>query len=92
MAGDRRLVRFRQNHADEHHRVSGFAQPRFGDVGRAATGGLETPPQLADVRKNVIGLVFQKFHLVPHLTAVENVMVAPVLSFGGRRGTGDGRA
>lgn len=32
--------------------------------------------QLADVRKNVIGLVFQKFHLVPHLTAVENVMVA----------------
>lgn len=32
--------------------------------------------QLADVRKDVIGLVFQKFYLVPHLTAVENVMVA----------------
>lgn len=32
--------------------------------------------QLADVRKNVIGLVFQKFYLVPHLTAVENVMLA----------------
>ena len=32
--------------------------------------------QLADVRKNVIGLVFQKFYLIPHLTAVENVMVA----------------
>ena len=32
--------------------------------------------QLADVRKNMIGLVFQKFYLVPHLTAVENVMVA----------------
>ncbi|QTB91994.1 ABC transporter ATP-binding protein [Bifidobacterium saguini] len=32
--------------------------------------------QLADVRKNLIGLVFQKFYLVPHLTAVENVMVA----------------
>ena len=32
--------------------------------------------QLAGVRKNVIGLVFQKFYLVPHLTAVENVMVA----------------
>lgn len=32
--------------------------------------------QFADVRKNVIGLVFQKFYLVPHLTAVENVMVA----------------
>ena len=32
--------------------------------------------QLADVRKNVIGLVFQKFYLVPHLTALENAMVA----------------
>lgn len=32
--------------------------------------------QLADVRKNLIGLVFQKFYLAPHLTAVENVMVA----------------
>lgn len=32
--------------------------------------------QLADVRKNEIGLVFQKFHLVPHLTALENVMMA----------------
>ena len=32
--------------------------------------------QLADVRKNLIGLVFQKFYLVPHLTAMENVMVA----------------
>lgn len=35
-----------------------------------------TSAQLAGVRKNVVGLVFQKFHLVPHLTAVENVMVA----------------
>lgn len=32
--------------------------------------------QLADMRKNVIGLVFQRFHLVPHLTAFENVMIA----------------
>ena len=32
--------------------------------------------QLTEVRKNVIGLVFQKFYLIPHLTAIENVMVA----------------
>lgn len=31
---------------------------------------------LADVRKNIVGLVFQRFHLIPHLTAAENVMVA----------------
>ncbi|WP_199176364.1 ABC transporter ATP-binding protein [Actinomyces qiguomingii] len=32
--------------------------------------------QLTDIRKNVIGLVFQQFHLIGHLTAIENVMVA----------------
>ncbi|MBM6978886.1 MAG: ABC transporter ATP-binding protein [Actinomyces succiniciruminis] len=32
--------------------------------------------QLTDIRKHVIGLVFQQFHLIPHLTAIENVMVA----------------
>ncbi|WIY82721.1 ABC transporter ATP-binding protein [Propionimicrobium sp. PCR01-08-3] len=33
-------------------------------------------PELANVRRNKIGLVFQQFHLVQHLTAVENVMLA----------------
>lgn len=32
--------------------------------------------QLTEVRKEVVGLVFQQFHLIPHLTALENVMVA----------------
>lgn len=31
---------------------------------------------LTRVRRGTIGLIFQKFHLVGHLTAVENVMVA----------------
>ncbi len=31
---------------------------------------------LTRVRRSTIGLIFQKFHLVGHLTAVENVMVA----------------
>lgn len=33
-------------------------------------------PELANVRRRRIGLVFQQFHLVKHLTAVENVMLA----------------
>lgn len=33
-------------------------------------------PELANVRRRKIGLVFQQFHLVKHLTAVENVMLA----------------
>ena len=33
-------------------------------------------PELADVRRNKIGLVFQQFHLVQHLNALENVELA----------------
>lgn len=32
--------------------------------------------ELAAIRRRRIGLIFQKFHLVKHLTALENVMVA----------------
>lgn len=35
-----------------------------------------SPKKLTDIRKDKIGLVFQQFHLIPHLTALENVMVA----------------
>ncbi|MDR1824333.1 MAG: ABC transporter ATP-binding protein [Bifidobacteriaceae bacterium] len=31
---------------------------------------------LTQVRRNQVGLIFQKFHLIGHLTALENVMVA----------------
>lgn len=34
------------------------------------------PKQLTEIRRDKIGLVFQQFHLIPHLTALENVMVA----------------
>ena len=35
-----------------------------------------TRPELTRVRRDKIGIVFQQFHMVPYLTAVENVMVA----------------
>ena len=31
--------------------------------------------ELTEVRREKIGLVFQQFHLIPHLTALENVML-----------------
>jgi len=48
--------------------------------GRLMLGGIDlgslNAKQLAVVRRDKIGLVFQQFHLIPHLTAVENIMVA----------------
>lgn len=32
--------------------------------------------RLTEIRRDKIGLVFQQFHLVPHLTALENILLA----------------
>ena len=32
--------------------------------------------ELTQIRRDKIGMVFQQFHLIPYLTAVENLMVA----------------
>lgn len=34
-----------------------------------------TPDELAHVRAQEIGIIFQQYHLMPHLTALENVML-----------------
>lgn len=38
--------------------------------------GKQQPRDLTRVRREKIGLIFQQFHLVPYLTALENVMLA----------------
>ena len=35
-----------------------------------------TPEELTRYRRDKIGIVFQQFHMIPYLTAVENIMVA----------------
>ncbi len=57
--------------------LSGLDHPT---AGRVAVGGLDlaglSTRELARYRQQTIGLVFQQFHLIPYLTALENVMLA----------------
>ena len=54
--------------------LAGLERPSSGSVCIAETA-LETldADQLADLRRDHIGIVFQSFHLIPSLTALENV-------------------
>jgi putative ABC transport system ATP-binding protein len=57
--------------------LSGLDRP---SAGRVRVGGEDlgslTARELARYRQRTIGLVFQQFHLIPYLTALENVMLA----------------
>jgi polar amino acid transport system ATP-binding protein len=52
----------------------------FGDVLSAGAASGEKPPGEREMRsvRGKIGMVFQQFNLFPHMTALENVMEAPV--------------
>ena len=54
--------------------LAGLEKPRSGSI---AIGGeditQQDPDWLADLRRDRLGIVFQSFHLVPSLTAVDNV-------------------
>ncbi len=49
-------------------------------LGRIAIDGVDirhlTEAQLTELRREKVGLIFQQFHLIPYLAAVENVMLA----------------
>ncbi|MDE3076640.1 MAG: ABC transporter ATP-binding protein [Chloroflexota bacterium] len=57
--------------------VGGLDRPSTGQVLLEGTDLCSlNSKQAATVRREKIGFVFQQFHLIPHLTAVENIMVA----------------
>jgi putative ABC transport system ATP-binding protein len=64
--------------------VGGLERPSSGTVSVAGRvlGGM-SEDQLATFRRDNIGIVFQAFHLVPTMTALENVAIP--LEFAGRR-------
>src|SRR5947208_3754793 len=53
------------------------------DEGRVVVDGLDllrlSRPELIRYRRERVGLVFQQFHLIPYLSALENVMLAQYL-------------
>src|SRR5437867_7562787 len=53
------------------------------DQGSVVVDGLDLTrlarPDLIAYRRECVGLVFQQFHLIPYLTAIENVMLAQYL-------------
>ena len=57
--------------------LSGLDRPT---AGRVRVAGIDlaglSPRELARYRQRTVGLVFQQFHLIPYLTALENVMLA----------------
>jgi polar amino acid transport system permease protein len=63
---------------------SGTITVAGGRVGYATTGDPEqSPKRLAQARADArIGMVFQHFNLFPHMTALQNVMAAPVHVYG----------
>lgn len=71
--------------------LSGILKPDQGEIELAgqAYNGLDEN-QLADLRAEKIGFVFQNFHLVSYLTALENVLLP--LRVGGKAGIDDGAA
>lgn len=64
---------------------AGLALPKSGDV---VVGGISTRnlkgAELAHFRRELVGLVFQQFSLLPSLRAIENVML-PLLPYSPRR-------
>jgi putative ABC transport system ATP-binding protein len=60
--------------------IGGLDRP---DEGRVIVDGLDlkriSRPELIRYRRECVGLVFQQFHLIPYLNALENVMLAQYL-------------
>jgi len=56
--------------------LGGMNHPTSGEVEMAGVELYQLPDEkLADFRAQNLGFVFQSFHLIPYLTAVENVML-----------------
>ncbi|MCU0703659.1 MAG: amino acid ABC transporter ATP-binding protein [Fimbriiglobus sp.] len=68
--------------------INGLEQFQAGTVeafGHTLVGGQPIPQASLQKLRRSVGMVFQQFHLFPHLTALENVMSGPVHALGKSR-------
>ena len=81
----------RQDHADEHPRVSRCADVRASTGSTASTSATPTRTTLSDLRNREIGFVFQSFNLIPRTRALANVELPLAYAGLSRRIAGGGR-
>lgn len=68
--------------------IAGLLEPTTGEIRIAGTAiHLRSAREAAAFRRKHVGLVFQEYHLIPYLTAAENLLLVPRL--GGRVGRAD---
>ena len=80
---DRGAVRLRQIHAVSHHRRTHAAHLGRGAGGRPGPRRLDRRAAARACAARTVGFVFQKFNLLPNLTARDNIAVARYIA---RRG------
>ncbi|WKG01658.1 amino acid ABC transporter ATP-binding protein [Mycolicibacterium sp. HK-90] len=73
--------------------MNGLERPSHGTIviNRHTLGRQETPADLAVVRRDV-GMVFQHFNLFPHMTVIENIVLAPRRVLGRSKSEAEERA
>jgi ABC-type lipoprotein export system ATPase subunit len=62
------------------HLCAGLDRPNAGEIYvRGNKLGAMTPDQLGRFRATYIGMVFQSHHLIPHFTALENILIPTMM-------------
>ena len=61
--------------------IGGLLPAESGEINlKSRSYGLRNPSSVVDVRRNLVGWIFQDFHLLDHLSALDNVAMALEIS------------
>jgi ABC-type polar amino acid transport system ATPase subunit len=71
--------------------LESFDEGTLDVAGFSLVGGREAAPSIVRPLRESVGMVFQELHLFPHLTALENVVLAPRVVVGRSRAEAESR-